>query len=88
RAACAIAAEPFRHKLLPLPSFLCGAAHWDDAAVLQGLELTGHFMARHVFAHAQGPRFVALPSGGALPHPRARLERFYRQKRERVVKVA
>jgi DNA repair protein RecO (recombination protein O) len=50
RAVSAAAAEPYRPKLLPLPEFLLGkggAATPSD--VLEGMRLTGHFLARHVF---------------------------------------
>ncbi|MDJ0951296.1 MAG: DNA repair protein RecO [Alphaproteobacteria bacterium] len=53
RAVSLSAGEPYRDKLLPLPAFLLnGAASEtpDRAEVIQGLTLTGHFLARHVFA--------------------------------------
>src|SRR5262249_24866139 len=44
------AAEPYRDKLLALPSFLAsGGPPVDDDEVAIGLELTGHFLERHVF---------------------------------------
>lgn len=48
RAVSATAAEPWSGKLLPLPPFLRqgGEASWGEIA--QGLELTGHFLARDV----------------------------------------
>jgi DNA repair protein RecO (recombination protein O) len=73
RAVCAAAAGPYRDRLLPLPAFLTGRGG-DDAAVtgdvvLMGLNLTGYFIDRHVFAHqpAQGP--------DRLPAARGRLVR-------------
>lgn len=48
RAVSAAEAEPYADRLLPLPSFLRvgGGASWQE--ILQGLELTGHFIARDV----------------------------------------
>jgi DNA repair protein RecO (recombination protein O) len=42
----AVNAEPYAGKLLPLPRFIRegGAAAWPD--ILDGLELTGHFLLR------------------------------------------
>jgi DNA repair protein RecO (recombination protein O) len=63
RAVSAAAGEPYRHKLLMLPSFLLA----DEAAlprdVLAGMILTGHFLDHCVFA----------PEGRAMPQARARL---------------
>lgn len=53
RAVSAAAAEPFRDRLLPLPAFLVAAGEADPAAVAQGLDLTGYFLERHVFAAIQ-----------------------------------
>jgi DNA repair protein RecO (recombination protein O) len=50
RAVSAGAAEPYRDRLLPLPAFLSGAGEADPAAIQQGLELTGYFLERYVFA--------------------------------------
>jgi DNA repair protein RecO (recombination protein O) len=46
RAVSAVNAEPYAGKLLPLPRFIRegGAAAWQD--ILDGLELTGHFLLR------------------------------------------
>ena len=48
RAVSAVEAEPYGGKLLPLPAFLRegGAGDWPD--ILDGLALTGHFLARDV----------------------------------------
>ena len=48
RAVSAAEAEPYREKLLPLPPFLAegGGAGWAD--IIDGLLLTGHFLARDV----------------------------------------
>jgi DNA repair protein RecO (recombination protein O) len=56
RAVSASAGEPYRDKLLPLPAFLTGENRAAPAEVLQGLQLTGYFLERTVFAHAaKGP---------------------------------
>lgn len=48
RAVSEAAAEPYRSKLLPLPSFICegGPADWPE--IIAGLELSGHFLVRDV----------------------------------------
>ena len=48
RAVSAAEAEPYAGKLLPLPKFVRegGRAPWDE--IVQGLELTGHFLTRDV----------------------------------------
>ena len=53
RAVSGAAGAPYRDKLLPLPRFLVGEGGGGAGEVAQGLTLTGHFFARHVFA-AQG----------------------------------
>jgi DNA repair protein RecO (recombination protein O) len=64
RAVSRAAAEPYKEKLLPLPAFLStGGLPSDDAALRQGLDLTGHFLERHVF----------WPQNKPLPPTRARL---------------
>lgn len=75
RAVSSKAAEPYRNKLLTLPSFLCGASEWTAADLLQGLELTGHFLTRHVFAHSHS-RMAQI---GDLPPARERLADYYRR---------
>lgn len=69
RAVCAEAAEPYKDKLLVLPGFLAGRSDVSDAALSDGLRLTGHFLEQAIFAiHHHG-----------LPAARARLiERFSR----------
>jgi DNA repair protein RecO (recombination protein O) len=46
------AGEPWREKLLRLPPFLRGAGEeqsgWSDQDLLDGFELTGRFLMRHV----------------------------------------
>ena len=48
RAVSADEAEPYRGKLLPLPPFLLDgrSASWSD--IIDGLQLTGHFLMRDV----------------------------------------
>ena len=43
RAVSATAAAPYLDRLLPLPAFLTGGGEADDAAVVDGLLLSGHF---------------------------------------------
>lgn len=86
RAVTALAAQPYIEKLLPLPGFLCGANDWDEEDVLKGLELTGHFLAHHVFVNPQSRRLV--PIDGMLPLARQRAAVFYRKKAEKTLAVA
>jgi len=86
RAVTHEAAEPYRDKLLPLPGFLCGNPGWDDGDILHGLDLTGHFLSRHVFAHPQNRRLV--PQDGMLPLARQRLAAFYAAQIEKAEAVA
>lgn len=62
RAVGRAAAGAFAPRLLPLPAFLGGDGDGDKAAGVEelaaGLRLTGHFLAKHVFAPADRP----LPS--------------------------
>jgi len=78
RAATAKAAAPYQEKLLPLPGFLCGSSHWNDLDIFNGLTLTGHFLARHVFANPQNRRLV--PLDGMLPLARQRLAALFEPK--------
>ena len=52
RAVSRAAAEPYKHRLLPLPAFLLGAQTGlpDGTDVKNGLALTGYFLDRHIFA--------------------------------------
>jgi DNA repair protein RecO (recombination protein O) len=52
RAVSLSAGEPYRDRLLPLPGFLIGQGTADPESVVQGLDLTGHFLARNLFAQA------------------------------------
>ena len=55
RAVSLSAAEPYRDRLLPLPGFLIGLGDADPEAVAAGLDLTGHFIERALFAQAEKP---------------------------------
>ena len=59
RAVSLSAGEPYKDRLLALPRFLAsgGVAPTDDD-ILAALELTGHFLERHVFAalHREPPQ--------------------------------
>ena len=48
RAVSRVAAEPWGDRLLPLPDFLAGRGGGGPAEVRRGLELTGHFLDRHL----------------------------------------
>lgn len=82
RAVTAEAAAPYHEKLLALPAFLTGAGTWDDTAILQGLELTGHFLSRHVFANPHSRHLI--PQDGDLPLARQRLCGFYQSRIEKI----
>lgn len=70
RAVSRAAAEPYRDKLLELPTFLVqGGLPDDEAELVKGLELTGHFLERHVF----------WPHNKPLPAARSRLMEALRQ---------
>ncbi|MGI6245495.1 MAG: DNA repair protein RecO [Pseudochelatococcus sp.] len=76
RAVSLRAGASYHDRLLPLPAFLrdadsgrgfmAGAGHPGVDAVRQGFALTGHFLARHLFAPRDAPlpdaraRFLAL----------------------------
>jgi DNA repair protein RecO (recombination protein O) len=55
RAVSAAEAEPYAGKLLPLPRFVRegGRASWNE--IVQGLELTGHFLDRDVLTDRTRP---------------------------------
>lgn len=55
RAVSATEAEPYAGKLLPLPAFVRegGQASWRE--ILDGLDLTGHFLMRDVLADRARP---------------------------------
>ena len=81
RAVSREAGEPYHEKLFTLPGFLLGTGEWDAAAILQGLELTGHFLSRHVFANPHSRLLIAIP--GDLPQARHRLADYYRKASEK-----
>jgi DNA repair protein RecO (recombination protein O) len=67
KSGCAVsgaAGAVYKEKMLKLPGFLRGEADFSDAAMLDGLKLTGHFLLHRVF----------LPTHSNLPDARLRLE--------------
>ena len=81
RAVSRDAGTPYHDKLFPLPSFLLGVGEWDAADIVQGLELTGHFLSRHIFANPHSR--ILIPRDGDLPQARQRLLDFYRKVAEK-----
>ena len=74
RAASRIAATPWQQNLLPLPSFLTNPAILASQLISlqeleQGLQLTGFFLATHVYSHGLGQNMRKQ----ALPQARQRL---------------
>lgn len=70
RAVSASAGEPFRDRLLRLPGFLIGRPGLDEEQeVIDGLNLTGHFLERWVFGVTHAP----------LPDARLRVIESYRK---------
>ena len=70
RAVCAREAAPWQDKLLALPAFVTGASvAASNAEIVQGLKLTGHFLARHIFE----------PRGVSAPEQRRRILRWLEQ---------
>jgi len=75
RAVSAVAAGEWRARLLPLPAFLRpdsagdsgGDSAGDAAQWVEGLRLTGHFLARDAFGHHHRP----LPSARLALYDRA-----------------
>jgi DNA repair protein RecO (recombination protein O) len=60
RAVCRVAGEPYKDKLLKLPSFLNGRAilvQPEAQDLKEGFALTGYFLDRHVFE----PRGILMP---------------------------
>jgi DNA repair protein RecO (recombination protein O) len=87
RAVSMEAGAPYHEKLFPLPSFLIGGGGWGDADIAQGLDLTGHFLSRHVFAHPHSRLLIA--QAGDLPLARQRLADYYRKAADKMdVEVA
>lgn len=68
RAVSYAAAEPYKDKLLELPSFLKpNGGPLDDEEILKGIRMTGHFIEHWVYAqHTKG-----------VPDPRLRFEARY-----------
>lgn len=70
KSGCAVSAEAgeiYKEKLLALPPFLRGEARFENADILDGLKLTGHFFRHRVFSLANQN----------LPEARLRLEEKY-----------
>ncbi len=81
RAVSREAAAPYKDKLFTLPAFLCGMAEdWTMEDIVHGLDMTGHFLTRHVFAHNHG----RMAGTHDLPPARERLGEFYRKQMEKV----
>lgn len=55
RAVSAAEAEPYAGKLLPLPPFIRGSGPASWAEIVQGLDLTGHFLLRDVLTDRARP---------------------------------
>jgi DNA repair protein RecO (recombination protein O) len=55
RAVSAAEALPYAGKLLPLPNFLRKGGHADWQEIAEGLELTGHFLARDLLTDRSAP---------------------------------
>lgn len=75
RAISRTAGEPYRDKLLPLPAFLLGGGLAGKEDIRKGLDLTGFFLSRHVFAHPHSRLLIAVP--GDLPQSRHRFGSFF-----------
>lgn len=69
RAVSRTAGLPYHDKLLQLPEFLWRDTPADEAQLVLGMTLTGHFLWHHVFA----------PQGRTLPAARTRLAERMRQ---------
>lgn len=59
RAVSAAEAEPYKDRLLPLPTFVRsgGTGSWHD--IVDGLGLTGHFVERHLLTGSLAPLMEA-----------------------------
>ncbi|MBU0726748.1 MAG: DNA repair protein RecO [Alphaproteobacteria bacterium] len=55
RAVSLSAGEPYRDRMLKLPGFLIGRGSYQTTDILDGLEMTGHFLDRHVFGLQNQP---------------------------------
>ena len=58
RAIGAVNAEPYAEKLLPLPRFLRDGSKAPWTEIVQGLDLTGHFLLRDVLNDDRSRRIV------------------------------
>lgn len=73
KSGCAVsesAGKEYKDRLLRLPPFLRGQGTMEDADILNGLKLTGHFLLHRVFSQANSN----------LPEPRLRLEEKYEKR--------
>ena len=77
RAVSREAGAPYHDKLFSLPAFLLGFGEWQAVDIFQGLEMTGHFLSRNIFANPQSR--ILIPRDGDLPQARQRLGEFYRK---------
>jgi DNA repair protein RecO (recombination protein O) len=77
RAISRDAGAPYQDKLFPLPMFLSGGGSWAAPEIVQGLEMTGHFLSRHVFSNPHSR--ILIPRDGELPQARQRLLEFYKK---------
>ncbi len=77
RAVSREAGAPYHDKLFILPSFLLGSGTWTDEDIAQGLEITAHFLSRHVFINPHSR--LLIPRDGDLPLARQRLRAFYQK---------
>jgi len=59
RAVSAAEAEPYAGKLLPLPGFVRKGGQGSWREILEGLDLTGHFLARDVVTDRSKPVWEA-----------------------------
>ncbi len=75
RAVSRSAGSPYHDKLFALPAFLLGMGGWDATTICQGLDITGHFLSRHVFVNPHSR--ILIPADGDLPLARQRLQAFY-----------
>jgi len=72
---------PYHDRLFHLPGFLLGGMEWGADDILQGLDMTAHFLSRHVFANPHSRHLI--PVDGDLPQARHRLAEFYRKQAEK-----
>lgn len=83
KSGCAVslaAGEPYKDKLLKLPEFLKpgGIRESENAEVLLGLKMTGHFLENWVFAH----------HSKGVPSPRLRFESLFAKTIEQTISSA